>query len=136
MSPGNQVGIHNPLPSICNSPVGTEPSAAVNMALYHYVQGKWVCPLQSLLILVHFNIGAFNGFPQETTPIILTVYLGFWKNLFKSCLPITIPLAAGLLRKTFCLYIFISEENLCARHLFSMWFPDRDTHKEEGYKID
>lgn len=79
---------------------------------------------------------AFYGFPHETTPIIFTVYLGFWKNMFESCLPTPSPLTVGLLRNAYCLYIFISEEKVLTRHLFSMWFPVRDTHKQEGYKIE
>lgn len=79
---------------------------------------------------------AFNGFPQETTPIILTVYLGFWKNLFETCLPTPFPLAVGLLRNTFYLYIFISVGNILIKHLFSMWFPETDTYKQEDYKIE
>lgn len=78
---------------------------------------------------------AFYGFPQETTPAILTVYLGFWKNLFESCLPTPSPLAGGLPRNAYCLYIFISEEQLLTRHLLSVWFPERDAHKQEAYKI-
>lgn len=85
---------------------------------------------------MHFNIMAFNGFPQETPPIILIVYLGFWKNLFETCLPTPFPLAVGLLRNVFYLYIFISEENLPTRHLFSTWFSERDIHKQEDYEIE
>lgn len=76
---------------------------------------------------------AFYGFPQEAIPIILTVYLGFWKNLFASRPPSPFPLATGLLRNTFYLYIFISEEKLLTRHLR---FPERDTHKQEDYKME
>lgn len=59
---------------------------------------------------------------------LFSVYLGFWKNLFASCLPPPCPLAIGLLRNIFYLYIFISEEKLLTRLLFS-------THKQEDCEI-
>ena len=83
----------------------------------------------------HFHIVAFYDFPWETIPVSLTVYLGFWKSLFASCLPPPHPPAICLLRNAFYLHLFIPEETLLTRHLFSMWFPERDAHKQEDCKI-
>lgn len=129
---GNPSGIHHPPaaePSTHNSPWSPGSFATVNMASHRDMQGIWVWPLLSLLVLHSFQHHGALWLPsRDKIPIILTVYLGFWKNLFASCLPPPCPLAIGLLRNIFYLYIFISEEKLLTRLLFS-------THKQEDCEI-
>ena len=95
-------------------------------------RGQWgnACsPYHVSWPFTHFHIVAFYDFPWEKIPVSLTVYLGFWKSLSASCLPPPHPPAICLLRNTFYLYIFISQETLLTRHLFPCGSL-RETHTD------